>query len=140
MTDPLFDLTGKTALITGASRGIGEASAHLFARHGAHVIVSSRKLDACEEVDVRGFAVQGVGFAEALTELPSDGGSASSAMRSLAASNSARWPSPTHSSTSRFPAFTLSSIDLLAICTISVCPFTSSSRIAPVDDSTGFIR
>jgi NAD(P)-dependent dehydrogenase (short-subunit alcohol dehydrogenase family) len=50
MNDALFDLTGKTALITGASRGIGEATAHLFAKHGAHVIVSSRKLDACETV------------------------------------------------------------------------------------------
>ncbi len=50
MSDPLFDLTGKTALITGASRGIGEATAHLLARHGAHVIVSSRKLEPCEAV------------------------------------------------------------------------------------------
>ena len=46
----LTDLTGKTALITGASRGIGEAAAHLLAACGAHVIVSSRKLDACEAV------------------------------------------------------------------------------------------
>jgi NAD(P)-dependent dehydrogenase (short-subunit alcohol dehydrogenase family) len=46
----LTDLTGKTALITGASRGIGEAAAHLFAACGAHVIVSSRKLEVCEQV------------------------------------------------------------------------------------------
>ena len=46
----LTDLTGRTALITGASRGIGEAAAHLFAACGAHVIVSSRKLEACETV------------------------------------------------------------------------------------------
>ncbi len=38
-----FDLSGKTALITGASRGIGEAVARLYARQGAHVIISSRK-------------------------------------------------------------------------------------------------
>ncbi len=50
MSKALFDLTGKTALITGASRGIGAATAHLLAQQGAHVIVSSRKLDACEEV------------------------------------------------------------------------------------------
>ena len=48
--DALFDLTGKTALVTGASRGIGEATARLLARQGAHVIVSSRKQDACETV------------------------------------------------------------------------------------------
>jgi NAD(P)-dependent dehydrogenase (short-subunit alcohol dehydrogenase family) len=45
-----FDLTGKIALVTGASRGIGEAIAHLLAQHGAHVIVSSRKIDGCEAV------------------------------------------------------------------------------------------
>ena len=47
---PTFDLSGKIALVTGASRGIGEAGARLLAAHGAHVIVSSRKLDACEIV------------------------------------------------------------------------------------------
>jgi len=45
-----FDLSGRIALVTGASRGIGEAGARLLAAHGAHVIVSSRKLDACEIV------------------------------------------------------------------------------------------
>ncbi len=49
MTLPeLFDLTGQTALITGSSRGIGKAIAHRMAEHGANVIVSSRKMDACE--------------------------------------------------------------------------------------------
>ncbi len=46
----LFDLSGKTAIVTGASRGIGEAIARRMAQHGANVIVSSRKLDACETV------------------------------------------------------------------------------------------
>ncbi len=46
----LFDLSGKTALVTGASRGIGAATAHLLAAYGAHVIVSSRKRESCEEV------------------------------------------------------------------------------------------
>lgn len=46
----LFDLTGKIALVTGASRGIGEAIARLLASRGAHVIVSSRKIDACQAV------------------------------------------------------------------------------------------
>jgi NAD(P)-dependent dehydrogenase (short-subunit alcohol dehydrogenase family) len=46
----LFDLSDKTAIVTGASRGIGEAIARRLAQHGANVIVSSRKLDACQEV------------------------------------------------------------------------------------------
>lgn len=46
----LFDLSGKSAVVTGASRGIGEAIARRLAEHGADVVVSSRKLDACEAV------------------------------------------------------------------------------------------
>jgi NAD(P)-dependent dehydrogenase (short-subunit alcohol dehydrogenase family) len=46
----LFRLDNKIALISGASRGIGEAMAHGLAEQGAHVICSSRKLDSCEQV------------------------------------------------------------------------------------------
>ncbi|WDE07549.1 SDR family oxidoreductase [Thalassomonas viridans] len=49
-SNSLFDLSGKIALVTGASRGIGEYIAKLLAQSGAHVIVSSRKLDGCQRV------------------------------------------------------------------------------------------
>ena len=50
MPHPLFDLSGKVALITGGSRGLGRQMALAFADAGADVIVSSRKADACEDV------------------------------------------------------------------------------------------
>ncbi|KPF54846.1 NAD(P)-dependent dehydrogenase (short-subunit alcohol dehydrogenase family) [Novosphingobium capsulatum] len=46
----LFDLTGKVAIITGSSRGIGRAIAEAYADAGAKVVISSRKQQACEEV------------------------------------------------------------------------------------------
>ncbi|MBS0477553.1 MAG: SDR family NAD(P)-dependent oxidoreductase, partial [Proteobacteria bacterium] len=48
--DPLFDFTGKVALVTGGSRGLGYQMVRAFAERGADVIISSRKLEACEEV------------------------------------------------------------------------------------------
>lgn len=46
----LFDLDGKIAFVSGASRGIGAAIAQLLAQQGAHVIVSSRRIESCEEM------------------------------------------------------------------------------------------
>jgi NAD(P)-dependent dehydrogenase (short-subunit alcohol dehydrogenase family) len=46
----LFDLTGKVCIVTGSSRGIGRAIAIRMAEHGARVVVSSRKAEACELV------------------------------------------------------------------------------------------
>lgn len=54
----LFDLSGKTAIITGSTRGIGKAIAEHFALHGANVVISSRTAEACEavaaEINARG--------------------------------------------------------------------------------------
>ena len=50
LSDRSLRLDGKVAVITGASRGIGEAVARLFAAQGAHVVVSSRRIDSCEAV------------------------------------------------------------------------------------------
>lgn len=48
--NPLFDLAGKVALITGATRGLGYTMAKAFAQAGADIVVSSRKPEACATV------------------------------------------------------------------------------------------
>ncbi|HEV7718407.1 MAG TPA: SDR family NAD(P)-dependent oxidoreductase, partial [Arsenicitalea sp.] len=44
------DLAGRTALVTGGSRGLGKAMVTEFARRGANVVIASRKLDNCKEL------------------------------------------------------------------------------------------
>ncbi len=59
----LFDLSGQVAIVTGSSRGIGRAIAQRLAEHGARVVISSRKQDACDEVAAALNAQHGAGTA-----------------------------------------------------------------------------
>jgi NAD(P)-dependent dehydrogenase (short-subunit alcohol dehydrogenase family) len=68
----LFDLTGKVAIVTGSTRGIGRASAEALAAHGAKVVISSRKQDACDEVAAALDAQFGEGTALAVAASISD--------------------------------------------------------------------
>jgi len=68
----LFDLTGKVAIVTGSSRGIGKAIAIRLAEHGARVAISSRKQEACEAVATEINGACGPGRAIALAANISD--------------------------------------------------------------------
>jgi NAD(P)-dependent dehydrogenase (short-subunit alcohol dehydrogenase family) len=50
MSKPLFDLTGKTAIVTGGTKGIGLAISLMLADHGADIVVASRTVDDCDKV------------------------------------------------------------------------------------------
>ena len=62
----LFDLSGKSAIVTGSSRGIGKAIAERLAEHGAQIVISSRKAGPCEEVAAEINARHGEGRAIAV--------------------------------------------------------------------------
>lgn len=72
MVSGLFELTGKVAIVTGSSRGIGKASAEALADAGAKVVISSRKQDACDEVAAAINARHGEGTALAVAASISD--------------------------------------------------------------------
>lgn len=65
MSDALFDLSGRVALVTGSTRGLGEAMARVLAEHGARVLISSRREQACEKVaaEFRQAGLDAEGFA-----------------------------------------------------------------------------
>lgn len=68
----LFDLTGKVAIVTGSTRGIGRAAAEALAAQGAKVAISSRKQDACDAVAGEIDARHGAGTAIAVAASISD--------------------------------------------------------------------
>ncbi|MFA5988502.1 MAG: SDR family oxidoreductase [Sphingomonas sp.] len=68
----LFDLSGRVAIVTGSSRGIGLASAWALAEHGARLVISSRKQDACDAVAAELNAKFGAGTAIAVAANISD--------------------------------------------------------------------
>ncbi|GAA1398999.1 glucose 1-dehydrogenase [Pseudonocardia kongjuensis] len=60
MSDPMFDLSGSVALVTGGSRGLGRVMAETFAAHGADLVLAGRKPDACERAAAEIAAGHGV--------------------------------------------------------------------------------
>jgi NAD(P)-dependent dehydrogenase (short-subunit alcohol dehydrogenase family) len=68
----LFDLTGKVAIVTGSTRGIGRAAAEAMAEHGAKLVISSRNQDACDEAAGEINARFGAGTAIAVAASLSD--------------------------------------------------------------------
>lgn len=110
----LFDLTGKVAIVTGSSRGIGKASAIELARAGARVVISSRKQDACDAVAAEINAVFGEGRALAIAASISD----KAALQALVDQTRAAW----------------GQIDVL-VCNAASNPITARSPASPTTSS-----
>ncbi len=112
MASTLFDLTGKVALVTGSTKGIGRAIATELARHGAKVVISSRKAPACEEV-----------AASINAELPNGPGGAVSIPANISTkAELEKLVAATHAQ--------LGKIDVL-VCNAAVNPFYGSMRDLP---------
>jgi NAD(P)-dependent dehydrogenase (short-subunit alcohol dehydrogenase family) len=108
----LFDLTGKVALVTGSSKGIGRAIVERMAQHGAKVVVSSRKADICDEVAAAINESQG---AEVAAAIPCNI-SHKEELEQLVAKTRDKW----------------GSVDTL-VCNAAVNPFFGSSADIPDD-------
>ena len=106
----LFDLSGKVAVVTGSSKGIGRAIALRMAEHGARVVVSSRKQDACDAVT---------------NEIVAKGGTAATKVCNIGRKEELQ-------ALVDFATATYGGIDIL-VCNAAVNPFYGLSQTLPDD-------
>jgi NAD(P)-dependent dehydrogenase (short-subunit alcohol dehydrogenase family) len=109
MTDTVKPLSGRTALVTGASRGIGAATATALAAAGAHVILVARKVKALEEVEDAIHAAGGTATIAPLDLTEPD------AVSRLASAVAGRW----------------NALDILVLCAAYLPELTPTAQIDP---------